>query len=226
MKFFRQQLRWKKSWLREGPILMLHIWRTRPLAFPSVCIQTLAGLLSPIVLLYNLVWHTTMTGIPPTLYVIALYLITCAYGLLYRSQRNDGLWKWAIFGAFFYIALSPQLLWAAVRVRDGSWGTRGSSSAALSAPGDAAGSASGDGDTADASGSPTGAAKVSKGDNGWSTDGSSFAVPFTAGGDVVSAPPPVARAGFSRWATDGSYAVPPAVGGDAPTVPMAVVRAE
>jgi len=226
MKFFRQQLRWKKSWLREGPILMLHIWRTRPLAFPSVCIQTLAGLLSPIVLLYNLVWHTTMTGIPPTLYVIALYLITCAYGLLYRSQRNDGLWKWAIFGAFFYIALSPQLLWAAVRVRDGSWGTRGSSSAALSAPGDAAGSASGDGDTADASGSPTGAAKVSKGDNGWSTDGSSFAVPFTAGGDVVSAPPPVARAGFSRWATDGSYAVPPAVGGDAPTVPMAAVRAE
>ncbi len=42
-KFFRQQLRWKKSWLREGPILMSHIWRTRPLAFPAVLIQTSPG---------------------------------------------------------------------------------------------------------------------------------------------------------------------------------------
>lgn len=130
-KFFRQQLRWKKSWLREGPILMSHIWRTRPLAFPAVAIQTLAGLLSPLVLLYNLLWHSTASGAPPLLYAIALYLVACGYGLLYRVQRNDGLWKWAIFGTFFYIALSPQLLWAAVRIRDGSWGTRAPAGSAI-----------------------------------------------------------------------------------------------
>ncbi len=124
LKFFRQQLRWKKSWLREGPILLSHIWRTRPLAFPAVLIQTLAGLLSPLVLLYNLGWHTYATGVPPALYGIALYLVACTYGLLYRTQRNDGLWKWAIIGTFFFIAFSPQLIWAAVRIRDGSWGTR------------------------------------------------------------------------------------------------------
>jgi hyaluronan synthase len=123
-KFFRQQLRWKKSWLREGPILMSHIWRTRPLAFPAVAIQTLAGLLSPFILIYNLGWHTYITGVPPALYGIALYLVACTYGLLYRAQRNDGLWKWAIIGTFFFIAFSPQLIWAAVRMRDGSWGTR------------------------------------------------------------------------------------------------------
>jgi len=123
-KFFRQQLRWKKSWLREGPILMCHIWRTRPLAFPAVCIQTLAGLLSPFILIYNLCWHTFATGVPPTLYAIALYLVACTYGLLYRFLRNDGLWKWAIIGTFFFIAFSPQLIWAAVRIRDTSWGTR------------------------------------------------------------------------------------------------------
>jgi hyaluronan synthase len=123
-KFFRQQLRWKKSWLREGPILMSHIWRTRPLAFPAVCIQTLAGLLSPFILIYNLGWHTYVTGVPPALYGIALYLVACTYGLLYRSQRNDGLWKWAIIGTFFFIAFSPQLIWAGLRIRDTSWGTR------------------------------------------------------------------------------------------------------
>jgi hyaluronan synthase len=125
-KFFNQQLRWKKSWLREGPILMGHIWRTRPLAFPAVFIQTIAGLLSPVVLLYNLCWHTLAAGVPPTLYAIALYMVACAYGLLYRSQRNDGLWKWAVLGTFFYITFSPQLIWAVIRVRDSSWGTRGS----------------------------------------------------------------------------------------------------
>jgi hyaluronan synthase len=125
-KFFKQQLRWKKSWLREGPLLLTHAWRTRPLAFPAILIQTVAGLLSPFVLIYNLVWHTVVTGILPTLYVIALYLVACAYGLLYRTKRDDGLWKWAIFGTFFYIAFSPQLIWAAIRVRDSSWGTRGS----------------------------------------------------------------------------------------------------
>jgi hyaluronan synthase len=125
-KFFKQQLRWKKSWLREGPLLLTHAWRTRPLAFPAILIQTVAGLLSPIVLIFNLVWHTVITGILPTLYVIALYLVACAYGLLYRTKRDDGLWKWAIFGTFFYIAFSPQLIWAAIRVRDSSWGTRGS----------------------------------------------------------------------------------------------------
>jgi hyaluronan synthase len=128
-KFFRQQLRWKKSWLREGPILMSHIWRTRPLAFPAVAIQTLAGLLSPFILMYNLGWHTYTTGVAPALYGIALYLVACTYGLLYRAQRNDGLWKWAIIGTFFFIAFSPQLIWAAVRFRDGSWGTRGTAPA-------------------------------------------------------------------------------------------------
>ena len=96
----------------RGPILLGHIWRTRPLAFPAVLIQTAAGLMSPFVLAYNLGWHTAATGIPPTLYPIALYLIACAYGLLYRCQRNDGLWKWAIIGTFFYIAFSPLLVWA------------------------------------------------------------------------------------------------------------------
>jgi hyaluronan synthase len=133
-KFFRQQLRWKKSWLREGPKLLAHLWRTRPLAFPALAIQTLAGLMSPFVMTYNLIIHSATTGVPPTLYPIALYMIASAYGLLYRAQRDDGLWKWAIVGTFFYIAFSPQLLWAAIRVRDTSWGTRAAAPATASSP--------------------------------------------------------------------------------------------
>jgi hyaluronan synthase len=133
-KFFRQQLRWKKSWLREGPILLTHIWRTRPLAFPAILVQTCAGLLSPFVMIYNLAVHPVETGMFPELYAIALYMVACAYGLLYRTQRDDGLWKWAIVGTFFYIAFSPQLIWAIIRVRDSSWGTRGPAQQHLATP--------------------------------------------------------------------------------------------
>lgn len=122
-KFFRQQLRWKKSWCREGPLLLLHAWRTRPVAFPFLLVATVAGLLSPLVLLLNLAapW---VFGILPLLYVMGLILVSLCYAVFYRALRDDGLWLYAVISTFFYIAFSPQLWWAVLRVRDGSWGTR------------------------------------------------------------------------------------------------------
>ena len=122
--FFRQQLRWKKSWLREGLLLMGHIWRTRPIALPSIGIAALTGLLSPLILFWNFCWMPGHQGIFPVVYAMALYLVAMAYSLYYRSARKDGLWLYACLGTLFYLAFSAQLLWALARVRDGSWGTR------------------------------------------------------------------------------------------------------
>lgn len=129
-KFFRQQLRWKKSWAREGPILLSHVWRSRPLACPSIALQTITGLLSPVVLIYN-ASTIFITGIFPTIYVVGLLLIAMAYALFCRLFRNDDIWFYAFISTVFFISLSPQLLWAVTRLRDGSWGTR-----ALSTPAD------------------------------------------------------------------------------------------
>jgi hyaluronan synthase len=123
--FFRQQLRWKKSWAREGPILLSHIWRTRARAFPSVLVNTVAGLLSPVIVGWNLIHPLSHHGALPIVYALGLYLVSMAYGLLYRALRRDGLWLYAFFGTFFYVAFSGQLLWAILRIRDGKWGTRG-----------------------------------------------------------------------------------------------------
>lgn len=125
-KFLRQQLRWKKSWIREGPLLLGHVWRSRPMAFPFVLVATVAGLLSPVVLLLNIGLVPAKAGIWPVVYLLGLYLVAVAYGIFYRSRRRDGLWVYAVLGTFFYIALSVQMMWALLRVRDGSWGTRGS----------------------------------------------------------------------------------------------------
>ncbi len=122
-QFFRQQLRWKKSWGREGPILLGHIWRTRFRAFPFVLMGTISAILSPIVLLLNLA-QPAISGQLPLVYLLGLFLVSMAYALFYRALRDDGLWSYACLGTYFYIACSPQLWWALIRIRDGSWGTR------------------------------------------------------------------------------------------------------
>lgn len=122
-KFFRQQLRWKKSWSREGPLLLSHVWRSRTRALPSVAVQTCAGLLSPVVIITTLV-RAAFGGHTPLIYFLGLYLVAMGYALVYRTLRNDGMWLYAFVGTFFYIFFSPQLLWAIARIRDGKWGTR------------------------------------------------------------------------------------------------------
>lgn len=123
-KFFNQQLRWKKSWAREGPILSAHLWRSRPLAFPAALVATLSGLLSPVVVLWNLAWEPLGRGLNPSFYLLCLYLMSIIYALMYRALRSDGVWLYAIAATFFYISFSLQLFWAILRIRDGKWGTR------------------------------------------------------------------------------------------------------
>jgi len=122
--FFKQQLRWKKSWAREGPILVSHLWRSRPIAFPAALIATCSGVLSPIVATYNVLLAPAILGITPIFYLLCLYLLSLAYALTYRALRSDGMWKFAVPASFFYVAFSPQLVWAILRLRNGSWGTR------------------------------------------------------------------------------------------------------
>jgi hyaluronan synthase len=131
-KFFKQQLRWKKSWAREGPILVSHLWRSRPLAFPAALIATISGFLSPLVMVFNLVWQPAVNGIAPFFYLLCLYMMSMAYALTYRALRADGVWKFTVLATFFYVSFSLQLVWAILRIRDGSWGTRPTASPAPS----------------------------------------------------------------------------------------------
>lgn len=123
--FLRQQLRWKKSWARESPLLLAHLWRTRPVAFPFVLVGVVASLASPFVIAYHLTVAASSSPITLVAYLLGLYLISMGYALVYRCMRDDGLWWYALAGTGFYLAISPQLLWAMARIRDGSWGTRG-----------------------------------------------------------------------------------------------------
>ena len=122
--FFRQQLRWKKSWVREGPILLSHLWRSRPLAFPFMLIAVLVGFLSPFIVVSALVVAPVLGGGWPWVYLVGLFAVASAYSLFQRTLVRDSRWWWSIPATLFYVAFSFQILWAVVRVRDGRWGTR------------------------------------------------------------------------------------------------------
>ncbi len=123
-RFFRQQLRWEKAFSIESLHLVAHSWRSHPIAFPAILVASISGLASPLILFYQVGWVPITHATAPVFYLLCLYLLHTSYALFYRSRRNDGIWKYAIPSAFFYVAVSLQIYWAMVRVRDNSWGTR------------------------------------------------------------------------------------------------------
>lgn len=124
--FFRQQLRWKKSWVREGPILLSHLWRSRPVAFPFMLVAVLVGFVSPVIAVLSLAVAPSLTGELPIVYAAGLVAVALAYAVFHRSVSADGRWGWSMAATMFYLAFSFQILWAMARVRDGRWGTRAS----------------------------------------------------------------------------------------------------
>jgi hyaluronan synthase len=123
-KFFKQQLRWEKSFVGESLALVGHSWRSHPIAFPAILVATVSGIVSPLVTIYQVGWEPIAGATAPVFYLLCLYLLNASYALFYRSRRDDGIWKYALVSAFFYITFSPQIFWAIIRIRDNSWGTR------------------------------------------------------------------------------------------------------
>lgn len=123
-KFFRQQLRWKKSWARETTVAARLMWKKHPVAAISYYISVLLTILSPLVAL-NALLLPLHTSLGPWHYlagVFLVYLFMCLMFLYYRGERH---WLYGMVFAFLYIfVLSFQNYYAFFTVRRNHWGTR------------------------------------------------------------------------------------------------------
>jgi len=121
-EFFRQQLRWKKSWALESPSLLSHLWRTRPAAFLLELVATTVGVAGPALL----AWHAVAAPLSAAvaLQLLSLGLVLPAASVARRAAHTGVRWRYALATAVFYTACSGQLYWAILRLRDGCWGTR------------------------------------------------------------------------------------------------------
>jgi hyaluronan synthase len=123
--FFRQQLRWKKSWVRESLLLASFMWKRHPTMVVSFYVSVVFPLVSPGIALHALGLPLIGIGTFSFLYVYGVLLMAGLYALVYLARHRNGLWVYGIFFSLFYMsALAWQTYYAVLTVRRNQWGTR------------------------------------------------------------------------------------------------------
>lgn len=124
-QFFKQQLRWKKSWIRESLIASCFLWKRNPIMSLSFYVGVILTFLAPIIVLRIIVWYPFVTGNFPYFYILGLMLMATVYGLYYNIYLRDRNWIYGVVFALFYtFVLIWQLPYAILTIRDSRWGTR------------------------------------------------------------------------------------------------------
>lgn len=124
-QYLRQQLRWKKSWLRETTRATKFMWRRHPIMAISFYLGWFLPLMAPIIAVRALIWYPYSTGHFPLGYLLGLALIAIVWGLYYYIETKDRLWILGAFSTTFYsLLLLWQLPYAMLTIRDSRWGTR------------------------------------------------------------------------------------------------------
>jgi hyaluronan synthase len=126
--FFRQQLRWKKSWLRESLYVVRMFWRKNPLAALFTYASIVFPFMAPFVVLHAVfgrVLGGSISGL--WFYLIGTYAMALLYSLYYAFKRHDGLWHHGLtFVGLYMSVLVFQTYWGMLTMRDTRWGTRAS----------------------------------------------------------------------------------------------------
>jgi hyaluronan synthase len=127
MRFLKQQVRWKKSWLRECMIAATFIWKKHPIAALSFYAQTVFPIVAPLILLRAFVWlpFVEQDVMSAMVYTFGVLVIGCIFSGYYLFWKANAAW---IYGAYFTIYYMLVLVWqmpyAILTSRDTRWGTR------------------------------------------------------------------------------------------------------
>lgn len=124
-QFMKQQLRWKKSWVRESLIAAMFIWRRNAIMSISYLLGIILTLFAPIVVARTMIWFPFHTRQFPYYYLLGLLLMSAVYGMYYHAYRKDLNWIYGVlFSLFYTLVLIWQLPYAILTIRDSKWGTR------------------------------------------------------------------------------------------------------
>lgn len=127
-RFLRQQLRWKKSWLRESMEVLRYFWRKNPIAALFTYVSIAFPFMAPWVVLHAVLGRFTGGDVSGLwFYLIGTYAMALLYSLYYAYKRHDGLWHHGMsFVAVYMSVLVFQTYWGIFTMRDTRWGTRAS----------------------------------------------------------------------------------------------------
>lgn len=123
--FLRQQMRWKRSWLRESLICGSYVWRKEPFSSLFFYIGLMVPILAPVIVLYNLIYVPVTQHIFPSTFLMGLLLMALLMSVAQLSLRRSSTWLFGIVFCFYYeMVLLWQMPIAIVTFWKSTWGTR------------------------------------------------------------------------------------------------------
>ncbi|HAM36591.1 MAG TPA: family 2 glycosyl transferase [Elusimicrobia bacterium] len=124
--FLKQQLRWKKSWVRETLTTALIMTREHPLAALPYFTSILVTLMSPMVVLRVFLYSPLVMGAATYFpYLFGLMLVFLLFGVLYYYYTQSRYWYYGlVFAVVYSWVFSLQTYYAILTVRKNHWGTR------------------------------------------------------------------------------------------------------
>ncbi|MEG6586621.1 glycosyltransferase [Dendrosporobacter sp. 1207_IL3150] len=125
MIFLKQQMRWKRSWLRESLIAARFMWKKEPFMALSFYMGVLVPLLAPIIVLYNLIYIPIAHRVFPLTFITGIFLMALLMSMAQLLLRKSSTW---IYGLWFCLYYEAVLLWqmpiAWFTFWKTTWGTR------------------------------------------------------------------------------------------------------
>ena len=123
--FLKQQMRWKRSWLRESFTAGTFVWRKEPFAAVFFYMGLLVPILAPVIVVYNLIYVPFTTYAFPTTFVIGMLMMAMMMSSAQLFLRKSSTW---IYGLLFCLYYELVLLWqmpiAILTFWKSTWGTR------------------------------------------------------------------------------------------------------
>lgn len=124
--FFRQQMRWKRSWFRESVRAAGFMWRKEPLMWLSFYLGLILPVLGPAIVFRAILYVPLFHHGTPFMYMFGILLMSVLMSSAYLFAKRSRLWAYGIPFCFFYMfVLVWQLPVAILSFWVPRWGTRG-----------------------------------------------------------------------------------------------------
>ncbi|MFZ5969949.1 MAG: glycosyltransferase [Bacillota bacterium] len=123
--FLKQQMRWKRSWLRESIIAAKYMWKKEPFMSVSFYMGLVVPIAAPIVVVYNLIYVPLIHRVFPATFLVGILMMSFLMSAAQMFLRKSSTWAFGMLFCFYYEAV---LLWqmpiAWVTFWKSTWGTR------------------------------------------------------------------------------------------------------
>ncbi len=123
--FLKQQMRWKRSWLRESLMAARFMWKKEPMMSLSFYMGLVIPVAAPVIVIYNLFYIPIANRIFPSTFLLGLLAMALMMSFAQLLLKKSKIWLYGFWFCVYYEAvLLWQMPWAWVTFWVSTWGTR------------------------------------------------------------------------------------------------------